>query len=85
MDDNYYSSVIKVFVDLFNKGYIYRSLRMVNWDVEAQTAVSNEEVVYKDDGEISKLYSIKYKIENSPEHIVIATQRRKQWEIQDQL
>ena len=75
MDDNYYSSVIKVFVDLFNKGYVYRSLRMVNWDVEAQTAVSNEEVVYKDDGEISKLYSIKYQIENSSEHIVIATQR----------
>ena len=54
---------------------MYRSLRMVNWDVEAQTAVSNEEVVYKDDGEISKLYSVKYQIENSSEHIVIATQR----------
>ena len=75
MDKNYYSSVIKVFVDLFNKGYIYRSLRMVNWDVKAQTAVSNEEVIYKEDGEISKLYSVKYKIENSTEHIVIATQR----------
>ena len=75
MDKNYYSSVIKVFVDLFNKGYVYRSLRMVNWDVEAQTAVSNEEVLYKEGGEISKLYSVKYQIENSSEYITIATQR----------
>ena len=75
MDKDYYSSVIKVFVDLFNKGYVYRSLRMVNWDVEAQTAVSNEEVLYKEGGEISKLYSVKYQIENSSEYITIATQR----------
>ena len=75
MDKDYYSSVIKVFVDLFNKGYVYRSLRMVNWDVEAQTAVSNEEVQYKEGGEISKLYSVKYQIENSSEYITIATQR----------
>ena len=75
MDKDYYSSVIKAFVDLFNKGYVYRSLRMVNWDVEAQTAVSNEEVIYKEEGEISKLYSVKYQIENSSEYIIIATQR----------
>jgi valyl-tRNA synthetase len=75
MDKDYYASVIKVFVDLFNKGYVYRSLRMVNWDVEAQTAVSNEEVLYKEGGEISKLYSVKYQIENSSEYITIATQR----------
>ena len=75
MEKHYYSSVIKVFVDLFNKGYVYRSLRMVNWDVEAQTAVSNEEVLYKEGGEISKLYSVKYQIENSSEYITIATQR----------
>ena len=48
---------------------------MVNWDVEAQTAVSNEEVLYKEGGEISKLYSVKYQIENSSEYITIATQR----------
>ncbi len=75
MDDDYYKAVIRVFVDLYKKGYIYRGLRMVNWDVEAQTAVSNEEVIYKEDGEVSKLYSVKYKIAGSDDHVVIATQR----------
>ncbi|MFT7270420.1 MAG: valyl-tRNA synthetase, partial [Roseivirga sp.] len=46
MDDGYHKAVVRVFVDLYNKGYIYRDLRMVNWDVEAQTTVSNEEVIY---------------------------------------
>ncbi|MEM9329517.1 MAG: valine--tRNA ligase, partial [Bacteroidota bacterium] len=75
MDDDYYKAVIRVFVDLYKKGYIYRGLRMVNWDVEARTAVSNEEVIYQEDGEVSKLYSVKYKIVGSDEHVVIATQR----------
>ena len=58
MDEKRSESVIKVFVDLYNKGLIYRGLRMVNWDPKAQTALSNEEVVYKD--EQSKLYHLKY-------------------------
>ncbi len=58
MDDIRSESVIKVFVDLYNKGLIYRGLRMVNWDPKAQTALSNEEVIYKD--EKSKLYYLKY-------------------------
>ena len=58
MDEKRSKSVIKVFVDLYNKGLIYRGLRMVNWDPKAQTALSNEEVVYKD--EQSKLYHLKY-------------------------
>lgn len=60
MDEVRSKSVIKVFVDLYNKGLIYRGLRMVNWDPKAQTALSNEEVVYKD--EQSKLYHLKYYI-----------------------
>jgi valyl-tRNA synthetase len=75
MDKGYYQAVIKVFIDLYNKGYIYRGLRMVNWDVEAQTAVSNEEVLYLEGGETSKLYQIKYQIQDSDEYLVIATQR----------
>ena len=58
MDETRSNSVIKVFVDLYNKGLIYRGLRMVNWDPKAQTALSNEEVVYKD--EQSKLFHLKY-------------------------
>ena len=48
MDDTYYKAVIKVFVDLYNKGQIYRGARMINWDPEAKTALSDEEVDYKD-------------------------------------
>ena len=58
MDEKRSASVIKVFVDLYNKGLIYRGLRMVNWDPKAQTALSNEEVIYKE--EKSKLYYLKY-------------------------
>ncbi|MTI40772.1 valine--tRNA ligase [Fulvivirga lutimaris] len=75
MDDHYYKAVIKVFVDLYNKGYLYRGLRMVNWDVEAKTTVSNEEVLYREGGEVSKLYSVKYQLKDSDECVVIATQR----------
>ena len=58
MDEKRSESVIKVFVDLYNKGYIYRGLRMVNWDPKALTALSTEEVIYKE--EHSKLYHLKY-------------------------
>ena len=49
MDDDYYKAVIKVFVDLYNKGLIYRGARMINWDPAAKTALSDEEVEYKED------------------------------------
>jgi valyl-tRNA synthetase len=76
MDPEYYKAVIRVFVDLYNKGYIYRGLRMINWDCEAKTALSNEEVLYKEDGEKSVLYSIRYKIKDTADDwMIIATQR----------
>lgn len=75
MDPAYHEAVIKVFVDLFNKGYIYRGLRMINWDCEAQTTISNEEVIYNEDGEKSTLYSVRYQIKDSSDSVVIATQR----------
>ncbi|MDH5381271.1 MAG: valine--tRNA ligase [Cyclobacteriaceae bacterium] len=76
MDDYYYKSVIRVFVDLHKKGYIYRGLRMINWDCEAQTALSNEEVVYREDGENATMYSVKYKIEGTEDqYVTIATVR----------
>ncbi|MFM8914117.1 MAG: valine--tRNA ligase [Flammeovirgaceae bacterium] len=75
MDPEYYKAVIRVFVDLYNKGYIYRGLRMINWDCEAKTALSNEEVLYKEEGEKSILYSVRYAIKDSNDHLVIATQR----------
>ena len=62
MDETRSESVIKVFVDLYNKGLIYRGLRMVNWDPKAQTALSNEEVIYRE--EKSKLYYLKYYVVN---------------------
>ena len=66
-------SVIDVFIDLYNKGLIYRGVRMVNWDPSAQTAISDEEVIHKEVD--SKLYHISYEIENSEEKIIIATTR----------
>ena len=75
MDPDYYKAVIRVFVDLYNKGYIYRGLRMINWDVEAKTALSNEEVIYQEDGEKSLLYSVRYKIKDKDDWVIIATQR----------
>ena len=62
MDEKRSESVIKVFVDLYRKGYIYRGLRMVNWDPKALTALSDEEVVYKE--EHGKLFYLKYYVEN---------------------
>lgn len=73
MDKSLSESVIKVFVELYNKGYIYRGVRMVNWDPQAKTAVSDEEVIYKE--EQSLLYYVKYKITDSDEFITIATTR----------
>ena len=87
MDDHYYKAVIKVFVDLYKKGLIYRGARMINWDPAAKTALSDEEVEYKD--VTGKLYYIKYEIaeEGQPttdyrppktrngQFITIATQR----------
>ncbi|MFZ9955531.1 MAG: class I tRNA ligase family protein, partial [Flavobacteriales bacterium] len=73
MDKNLYDSVIKVFVDLYNKGYIYRGVRMVNWDPMRQTALSDEEVNYKEVQ--SKLYYVQYAIEGTSEFITIATTR----------
>lgn len=73
MDDHYYKAVIKVFVDLYNKGMIYRGARMINWDPSAKTALSDEEVEYKDVQ--GKLYYVKYKVANSNEFVTIATQR----------
>jgi len=73
MDDKRYDSVIRVFVDLYNKGLIYRGVRMVNWDPQAMTAVSDEEVVYTE--EKSKLYYVRYKIAGTDDFITVATTR----------
>ena len=73
MDEALSESVIKVFVDLYNKGLIYRGVRMVNWDPQALTAVSDEEVNYKEVQ--SKLYYIKYRVEGENNYITIATTR----------
>ena len=75
MDEERSRSVIKVFVDLYNKGLIYRGVRMVNWDPKAQTALSDEEVVYKEEN--SKLYYLRYKVEGDPEgrYAIVATTR----------
>lgn len=73
MDEAYYQSVIQVFVDLHKKGLIYRGKRMINWDVKAKTALSDEEVIYKEVQ--SKLYYIRYQIAETDEYITIATVR----------
>ena len=73
MDEKRYQSVIKVFVKLYNKGLIYRGVRMVNWDPEARTAVSDEEVNYFE--EKSKLYYVKYRIAGTDDFVAVATTR----------
>ena len=73
MDEIRSESVLKVFVDLYNKGLIYRGVRMVNWDPKALTALSDEEVIYKD--EHSKLYYLRYFIEDEDKYIIVATTR----------
>ena len=73
LDKEMSESVIKVFVDLFEKDLIYRGYRMVNWDPQAKTTLSNEEVIYEE--EQSKIFYIKYKIVDSQEYISVATTR----------
>ena len=73
MDETRSKSVIKVFVDLYRKGMIYRGVRMVNWDPKALTALSDEEVIYKE--EHSKLFYLKYKVVGEDGYAVVATTR----------
>lgn len=73
MDDDYYKSVINVFIDLYKKGYIYRGKRMINWDTKALTALSDEEVIRKETNQ--KLYHLKYTIDQTNDYITIATVR----------
>ncbi|MBB4806220.1 valyl-tRNA synthetase [Chryseobacterium defluvii] len=73
MEDKLSQQVIKSFVDLYNKGLIYRGYRMVNWDPEAKTNISDEEVIFKEQN--GKLYFLKYKIEGSEDFLSVATTR----------
>lgn len=73
LDEKRSESVFKVFTDLYNKGLIYRGVRMVNWDPKAKTALSDEEVIHKE--EHSKLYYLKYKVVGDDDYAVIATTR----------
>ncbi len=73
LDKEMTDSVIKVFIDLYEKGLIYRGHRMVNWDPQAKTTLSNEEVIYEE--EETKIFYIKYNISNSSETISVATTR----------
>jgi len=73
MDEDMSASVIKVFIDLYNKGLIYKGYRMVNWDPEAKTTLSDEEVVYEE--KQGQLYYINYPVEGSNEQLTIATTR----------
>jgi valyl-tRNA synthetase len=73
MDEGYSKDVIKVFVELYRRGKLYRDYRMINWDPEAQTVLSNEEVIYGE--EMAQLHYVKYQVEGTEEFIVIATQR----------
>ena len=73
MEDNLSKSVIKVFVDLYNKGLIYRGYKMINWDPEAKTNISDEEVIFKE--QQGKLFYLKYKIQGSEDFVTVATTR----------
>lgn len=73
MDEKRSASVIKVFVDLYSKGLIYRGVRMVNWDPQAKTALSDEEVIHKEHN--GKLYYLRYKLEGEEDYAVVATTR----------
>jgi len=73
MDNDMSASVIQVFIDLYRKGKIYRGFRMVNWDPQAKTTVSDEEVIYKEKN--GKLYYLRYPIEGNDNYLTIATTR----------
>ncbi len=73
LDEKYYDSVINCFIDLYNKGKIYRGLRMINWDPAALTALSDEEVIYKEVQ--GKLYHVRYRVSGTDEWLTIATTR----------
>lgn len=73
LDENMNKSVISVFIDLYNKGLIYRGYRMINWDPKAQTTLSDEEVNYIEKRDL--LYYVKYKIEGEEDYLTIATTR----------
>ncbi|MBP6431040.1 MAG: valine--tRNA ligase [Ferruginibacter sp.] len=73
MDDDYYKAVIKIFIQLYNEGIIYRGLRMVNWDPASKTALSDEEVIFKEID--SKLYFVKYPFTDGSGHMMVATTR----------
>jgi valyl-tRNA synthetase len=73
MDEKYSESVIDTFIDLFNKGKIYRGARMINWDPAAKTALSDEEVIHKEVN--SKLYHVRYQVAGTDEYVTIATTR----------
>jgi valyl-tRNA synthetase len=73
MEDSLSEAVIKVFVDLYKKGKLYRGLRMTNWDPDAKTVLSNEEVIYKE--EQSRLFHVRYQIEGTDDWVTIATTR----------
>ena len=73
MDEDLSKSVISVFIDLYEKGHIYRGIRMVNWDPEGKTALADDEVIYREVD--SQLYYIKYKIKETSDSLIIATTR----------
>ncbi|MEL6657311.1 MAG: valine--tRNA ligase [Bacteroidota bacterium] len=73
MEESLSKAVIQVFVDLYRKGRLYRGLRMTNWDTDALTVLSNEEVIYEDEN--SRLFHVRYQVEGTDEYVVIATQR----------
>lgn len=73
MEPKLSAQVIKSFVDLYNKGLIYRGYRIINWDPEAKTNISDEEVIYKE--QQGKLYHLRYRLENSEEYLTVATTR----------
>jgi valyl-tRNA synthetase len=73
MDDEYYKSVISTFVKLYKEGLIYRGKRMINWDPKGLTALSDEEVIHKEQS--GKLWYIKYPISNSDQYLIVATTR----------
>lgn len=73
LDGDLYNSVIKCFVDLYNRGYIYKGNKMINWDPEAKTNISDEEVIYKEHN--GKLYFLRYKVAHEDYYVIVATTR----------